>query len=115
MKKIIKELNIGFCGICEKQIWSLKTGKLEPNKDYREFWMIFSNDTIAKHAICDLCYSSLDNRKVKYVFKRIVETWLKEMVGWANDKQFLETRKLKVLSWGLTEQQAYDNKIKYAA
>lgn len=115
MKKEIKALNIGFCGICERAIWHFDKGKYEPNADYREFWIYISNDTIAKHAICNLCYSKLDNSKVKYVFARIVETWLKEMVGWAVDKQFEQTKKLKVLSWGLTEQQVYDNKIKYAA
>lgn len=107
------KLNLGYCGICETEIWNIQGNRPVPNDQYATFWMHIDDDTIAAHAICLGCYGSLSSHKVVNLFERIKEDWADEMVGWATDKDFYHMRSKTILSWGLSEHQVYDHIIDY--
>lgn len=99
-------INIGYCGVCDiTPIWNLKPGKSRPNENYAEFFMHLKDGSIARHAICKNCLSTLTDKQVEDLFGRIQETWHEEMVGWATDKQFDKMRELEVKVWDREEKE----------
>ncbi len=99
----MSKLNLGNCGICETEIWTIVNKRMVPTEKYAEIWFSLSNNTIAKHAICTDCKSTITKEQVIALFERIKETWADEMVGWATDRQFAKMRKLEVLDFEHTE------------
>jgi len=98
----MNELKPEYCGICDLvQIWTRdpKTKKVDITPDYYEISLALSDNTIAQHAICRYCASSLTEKDISKLFGRIQETWFGEMVGWASDKQFDKMRSLKVVAY----------------
>jgi len=93
------KLNKSQCGLCESYIGP-------PYENYVEFSMMLSDESHARHAVCKQCITILDDAKVALLLERIKDSWFDSMVGWANDAQFEQMKKLKVKSWDLDEKRA---------
>jgi hypothetical protein len=100
-------LKLGICGICDKnQIWQREGRRVVLLPDYAEFSFVLSDQMVYRHAVCKPCILTLTDKKVLALIERIKATWLAEMVGWANDKQFAKVREKKLITYDTSEKAA---------
>lgn len=91
----------GYCSCCDKiQIWHKDaSGRIVLTDQYAEFALALSDDTVARHAICNDCIVKLTDKKVEKILERIKATWREEMVGWATDRQFDNIDTIVLAGW----------------
>lgn len=100
------KLKEGYCGICDNvQIFYKENGQIIFTPEYAEIYIGLSNDTITRHGICKSCINNLTDIKVSSLLERIKDSWLDEMVGWANDKQFEQVRGILFTAWNRSEKE----------
>lgn len=113
MSKIIP----GKCSACDQvTIWykDPKLNMIVYTREYAEFAMMLSNNTLTGHSICSRCIVALTDQKVSQIFERIRETWADDYVGWATERQFANLKALTVVSWdnGLNMDKEAEKKYK---
>lgn len=99
----MSKIDLGFCGICGTQIWTLEKGNNVPNEHYCEISIAISNGSIARHGICDKCVNNLTQEKIANLFERIKESWIEALRGSASEKQLSKYQALTVKTWDQSE------------
>lgn len=98
------------CWICETTEILVKDqrGKYSPNEKYCLISLVFSNETVAKSAVCVNCANSLTDEKIEKLNKKFIEVWKNEAVGWASDKQLKHIDELEVKAYDIGESEALE-------
>lgn len=108
----MSELKIGYCGLCNTNIWDDvldKNGRVvgrKPNSEYAEVATMLSNGTMAKLAVCSKCASGITDADINTLFAQVQGYWRSEMVGWATDRQFAKMDKLTIKAWDRDEKKS---------
>lgn len=96
---LVTPLRLGICGICDHTRIFTEGLHPKPTEYYTEIYLMFSDETIARHGVCTFCAQSLTEEKIKLVMERIRNYNLTQMVGWATEAQFKNMQKLQVKTW----------------
>ena len=117
-------MKLGFCNICTTtEIWKKENGRVILLPEYTELSIVFSDESIAKHAICFNCSNILNNtlidikireKMIEDLLLKLKDHWKSEMAGWAVDKQFQDIDDLKIKAYDVSEDKAKEkyNNIK---
>jgi hypothetical protein len=120
----MKVLNVGPCPVCDKNIWNKKRLPLMQivnsaiifnfkkvpcslNEDGRHFWILLTNGSRMRVAICNSCYEKLNASTVNGIMANIVYTHLQKMDN-MNFETFNHFRTQEMFMWFGTEQEVID-------